>query len=312
LEGYVRESEDNDPIPGALVLCGVDSAITNASGFYQLTDLWAGARIVSASKLGYITETDTVEIIEDSTSTLNFFLPQPLMGTSVSSVNVALEVRTAHDEPFYIYSIGNGTLTYDIRITGAGEDEGTGGRGVQLNARTNTGNGPIRRVVSLDETDDPWVSATPRTGSVAAQDTQLVTLSFMMPDTTVGTEFEADMAIYNNSIVPEYHIPITVTIIEVGVTDSDQPLPLEYALYQNYPNPFNPITQIRFDLREPSHVVIEVFDVLGRKVTTLVDNPMNAGRHTVEFDATKLASGLYFYRISANDFSALKKMVLIK
>ncbi|MBU1919543.1 T9SS type A sorting domain-containing protein [bacterium] len=86
----------------------------------------------------------------------------------------------------------------------------------------------------------------------------------------------------------------------------------EYALHQNYPNPFNPETNISFDLAEAGMVKLTVFNPLGQTVATLVNGTMASGRHTIAFDGTNLTSGLYYYRLEAGDFSAIRKMILIK
>jgi hypothetical protein len=86
----------------------------------------------------------------------------------------------------------------------------------------------------------------------------------------------------------------------------------EYALHQNYPNPFNPETSISFDLADAGAVSLTVFNPLGQTVATLVNGTLASGRHTVAFDGTNLTSGLYYYRLEAGDFSAIRKMVLMK
>ncbi len=83
-------------------------------------------------------------------------------------------------------------------------------------------------------------------------------------------------------------------------------------LEQNYPNPFNPRTTIAFALAEEADVTLEVFDAAGRLVATLVDESKGAGRHTIGFDASRLSSGVYFYRLRAGEFVQQKKMVLLK
>jgi hypothetical protein len=88
-----------------------------------------------------------------------------------------------------------------------------------------------------------------------------------------------------------------------------------YELKQNYPNPFNPITKISFDLPKDAKIKLIVYDILGREVTRLLNSEfLQAGKHIIDFDAMKynLASGVYFYRIEAGDYNAVKKMVLIK
>jgi hypothetical protein len=89
-------------------------------------------------------------------------------------------------------------------------------------------------------------------------------------------------------------------------------LPEKFDLKQNYPNPFNPTTKIAFDLPQAASVELVVFDMLGRKVATLVSERMTAGTHTMDFNASSLASGMYIYRIEAGSFTSIKKMMLIK
>jgi hypothetical protein len=89
-------------------------------------------------------------------------------------------------------------------------------------------------------------------------------------------------------------------------------VPVEYALYQNYPNPFNPSTQIAYELTKAGHVSLIVYDLLGREVGTLVDEVQSIGCHSIIFDGSGLASGVYVYRLQAGDFVATKKMVLLK
>ena len=89
--------------------------------------------------------------------------------------------------------------------------------------------------------------------------------------------------------------------------------PTGYALYQNYPNPFNPKTTIEYEIPEKSFVTIKIYDILGREVQTLVNNEEQVRwRYKVEFDASILSSGVYFYRIQAGGFTETKKMVMLK
>jgi tetratricopeptide (TPR) repeat protein len=88
--------------------------------------------------------------------------------------------------------------------------------------------------------------------------------------------------------------------------------PSEYALLQNYPNPFNPTTTLAFELPEPSQVVLTVYDYIGREVSTVVNSYRSAGRYEVWFDASKLGSGVYFYKLQAGRYTAVKKMLLVK
>ncbi len=96
------------------------------------------------------------------------------------------------------------------------------------------------------------------------------------------------------------------------VSASEIDLPQVFALHANYPNPFNPVTVIPFDLPEDAHVRLSVYDVLGRRVQTLVSADMQAGRHTRNFDAARLSSGTYLVRMEAGSFTSTRKILLVK
>ena len=88
--------------------------------------------------------------------------------------------------------------------------------------------------------------------------------------------------------------------------------PANYSLAQNYPNPFNPSTNIEFTLSKAGHTTLQVFNIQGKLVATLVDNNLSAGLHTVHFAADDLSAGIYYYSIKHDNFTDVKKMILIK
>ena len=98
----------------------------------------------------------------------------------------------------------------------------------------------------------------------------------------------------------------------VGIEYNDIPVPRMFSLSQNYPNPFNAATVIRYALPEPCHVKIEIFDILGRRVETLVDENQQAGYHQVIWNARDLSSGIYLYRIQAGHYLQTNKMILLR
>ena len=99
---------------------------------------------------------------------------------------------------------------------------------------------------------------------------------------------------------------------DVIVTDVKDELPIQYSLDQNYPNPFNPATQIKYAIAKPGLVTLKIYDILGRQVADLVNKYQEAGKYTVNFDATRFASGVYIYRIESSSFTSVKKMMLVK
>ncbi len=100
------------------------------------------------------------------------------------------------------------------------------------------------------------------------------------------------------------------TVTSVGAAIDRRPH--EFALNQNYPNPFNPATSISYQLSSVSHVTLKVYDILGRETISLVDAVQPAGEHSVTFDASKLSSGVYFYRLTTPAFTQVRKMLLEK
>ena len=105
-------------------------------------------------------------------------------------------------------------------------------------------------------------------------------------------------------------LPPIPPIVSVDNEATNQPK--EYSLFQNYPNPFNPSTVIRFAIPQSGLVKLKVFDILGREVKTLVNDELTSGVHEIEFNASNLSSGIYFYRIESGSFVQTKKMILIK
>ncbi len=99
---------------------------------------------------------------------------------------------------------------------------------------------------------------------------------------------------------------------DIDTTSVSDIVPASYELAQNYPNPFNPVTTIHFELKETGMTKIDVFDVTGRHVRTLVNSHMEAGAYDLRFDASALSSGIYFYRMTSGDFTRIRKMSLIK
>lgn len=98
----------------------------------------------------------------------------------------------------------------------------------------------------------------------------------------------------------------------VGINTISNEVPSKYLLSQNYPNPFNPATNIRFDMKKGDFVSIKVFDMLGKEIENLVSEYKDAGSYEINFDASKLQSGVYFYKMETLNFIETKKMILVK
>ena len=161
-----------------------------------------------------------------------------------------------------------------------------------------------------------------------------ITVSETREDSSDGTGYVADMGA--TSLVDSASVDLKIDLLDrsgnstewlmepaycvgnfgvptsVDVNPGTGQLPKAFSLFQNYPNPFNPTTTIHYDLPKTSRVTLQIYDVLGRKVATLVKEIEMAGKYTTSFDGSRLATGVYFYRLTAGDFVSTKKMLLVK
>ncbi len=111
---------------------------------------------------------------------------------------------------------------------------------------------------------------------------------------------------------PVHTRTISVNVGNVGLINTNTEIPDKFYLYQNYPNPFNPVTNIKFDVAKSGLVKLTVFDVTGKSVSTLVNEQLGAGSYSFDFNASGLASGIYFYKVETPEFTNIKKMILVK
>ncbi len=171
-----------------------------------------------------------------------------------------------------------------------------------------------------------WMSNLPMKPELKIGDGLLTTLNFEVTDPTIEaitlvptkfqdpdrelsfiyTEVGDDGVLRVDQLTPEFG-EATFPLATAGPK-----IPEKWALLQNYPNPFNASTLISFDLPRDSHVRLDVYNILGQRVATLADDFMVAGNHSVTWSDDAIASGVYFYRLQADDFTATRKMTLLK
>jgi len=172
--------------------------------------------------------------------------------------------------------------------------------------------GNINLVIFDIQSSDTAVFSTdydPADSLITPDGSLYVTVTFTPADTI---EYEEVLSIENSDQLVEVDL-VGTGRAPVGINgEDDQELPEEFALHPSYPCPFNPIAKIRYDLPVACAIRLAVFDISGRKVKDLVDNWQKAGYHEIEFDGTQFASGIYFYKFQAGNFTASGKMVLIK
>jgi hypothetical protein len=158
-----------------------------------------------------------------------------------------------------------------------------------------------------------WIDVAPPLSTVQGGASREVTLTFD-PTMLRASDYRVDLHIHSTMYDSTLILPVRLTKIDTidAVHQETDKLPDRYALRQNYPNPFNPTTQIRYDLKQSGRTQLIVYNVMGEKVAELVNSTQPAGSYIVNFDASSLSSGVYFYRLDSGNFSHVQKMVLMK
>jgi len=160
------------------------------------------------------------------------------------------------------------------------------------------------------ETDSIATTSTYGSTPLAPGETRPVSLH-------IFTDMTADTG-YVQLQAGTFHDPDTrITANFTGITDptidvNDVSLLNSYSLSQNYPNPFNPSTKINYSVGEPGYVQLKVYNILGVEIASLINEQKKAGSYAVDFNASKLSSGVYFYSITVNNFTQTRKMILEK
>jgi len=178
---------------------------------------------------------------------------------------------------------------------------------LQIQTSTNGGTTWVPLVTLNGGVSGPLVTAPPQTASFTPTAAQWKYQRLALPVGVNRVQFNGISAFGNNLYIDSICYKPAI----VGISNNNT-VAKEFSLSQNYPNPFNPTTNIKFGLPTSGNVKLVVFDVLGREVTTLVNEFKTSGIYTVDFDASMLSSGVYFYRIDAGNFTQTKKMLLVK
>lgn len=132
--------------------------------------------------------------------------------------------------------------------------------------------------------------------------------SYVDSSVSEGHHYYYKIKSFTHNCESEYSNEVSVILTNVEETE----LPTEYSLSQNYPNPFNPETRISYQVPSECKITLKIFDILGREIITLVNEEKPAGKYSVDFNASNLASGIYYYRIQAGGYTDIKKCLLLK
>lgn len=208
----------------------------------------------------------------------------------------------------------SGVLTYriiasDLPVNARPRNPNISGSQLRLvaNAVLGAGNGPA---ISNDEPGTLIVRMSLRTSAAAFAQNQNLNLAWRNPPTADPV---TKIFAYVGTTSTDITTPNTHTIDDpMSITNLSTEIPDEYNLSQNYPNPFNPSTKINFALPVAGIVTLNVYDIAGREVISLLNEKLNAGVYEYLFDASNLSSGIYFYRLISNDFVETRRMILLK
>ncbi len=202
---------------------------------------------------------------------------------------------------FYYEKINGSTTSSTVGIESA---EGNDGLEIVYNSSY------LRDSLAIRINAGPkWLGLDELAGALTPGSSMNLVFTFDARSIGEGT-YTADMYIYNNDPAnPEITVPVTMLVNIVGA--KDETLPYVTELKGNYPNPFNGATSISYSLGKRTYVTLDIFNVLGRKVTRLVDEVKAAGNHSIVWRAD-VSSGVYFYRLTAGDYVSQEKMILLK
>jgi hypothetical protein len=247
------------------------------------------------------------------------------------------------DGPWIFLGTGSGTTQFDLAGSGLSQaqyirilDDGDGSAvvpnaGFDLDAIQATDVVPVELVSFTAENSDDevvlkWQTATEtnnsgfeiqrsRKSKVKSQ-TDWISITFM---DGIGTTTERTDYIYKDKVKESgiYYYRLKQIdfdgsfgysqTVEVNISS-----PKDFVLYQNYPNPFNPSTTIKFSLPIKGNIKLEVYNSVGQLIETILDKPMEAGYHELDFDGSGYSSGIYFYRLATETYSSAKKFILLK
>lgn len=157
-----------------------------------------------------------------------------------------------------------------------------------------------------------WLTAQKFGGVIPTGESQAVDLTLTAQDVPTGNYQTVLHVKSNDPVNPIIEIPISAEIEMATSSERSPEVPNRLKLSQNYPNPFNPTTNIQFNLNRTSDVTLEVFNITGQKVATLIQGVLNAGSHQHTFDASGLSSGIYIYRLQTSAKTLTRQMILIK
>jgi hypothetical protein len=272
-----KESSDNFTYSGRKGVLWKDEA-----QFYFLI----GDLSINGQNIEFVEKDDTIDV--NNLEMLNKYLVTlPFELTDNSKFKYSIQYGTTDTARAISLLSGKNEINFKLQII----EENTGNVLSELN------NVLFRKGKANQSDDISYEVNTGRTGSKTVR-IKLAASSNFDVNCSLSKAYAADFVIAKSSLQ--------------NINLENESLPTTYDLAQNYPNPFNPTTMISYSLPKANHVTLKVYDLLGRVVALLVNEIKPQGRHNVQFNASSLASGIYFYRLQAGNFVETKKLVIAK
>ncbi len=230
--------------------------------------------------------------------------------------------NSGNPETFQVIIGSDGSITYQYKTIVAetsctvGIENGTGDTGLQVVFNSTYLHDDLAISFTSEPLPEPWISVEPMSGGVPAGSSTALQVTFNSVDVDFGDYSGIVSIASNDPLLPLVEVPITLHV-NSGTSGVEEGLPSRFALGRNYPNPFNPMTNIKYSVAHTGKVSLQVYDLAGRLVRTLVDDKVVQGHHAAIWDGTDnkgktVASGAYYYRLSAPGFTQNRKMVLLK
>ena len=265
----------------------------------------------SANELSRATEVDSLRKVTNALPSNSYFIvcgDFNIYGSSESAYQKLLQVTSGNDgnfnDPLAMTGIWNNSIyslyhtqSSRVRAFGGGSTGGLDDRFdmmIYSNAIKNPGG----------------ITYVPFSLTPYGNDGNHYNDSINKPPNAVVSQLIANAIHYSSDHIPVYSLFTFSPSISINKISSN--VPPTFKLYPCYPNPLNPSTRIKFDIPKNTFVKIEIFDILGTGITTIVNQKMNAGSYSVEWNGSQYSSGVYFYRLETEEFTDVKRMMLIK
>lgn len=282
LTGTVRAASGDQPVAGIgvrLVETGT-MATTNAFGHYLLHAAAGTYTLETRHPCWSSAFVYSVQAVSGDTTTVDLSVTRPLLDLATSSLNLIVQNQTETSAPLALTNSGDGPLTVTAAVSGSHADE--------------------------------WLSVGPESTTVAPGAAFSFTV-LVSPDTSNNQNWDyvGQIELQTNAC-PDSQVSVAVVVYVLDAPDREDGLPREIALDEIYPNPFNANAVVKYALPATQDVLIELYDINGRRITNLVRGRQSAGEHQVSLMGDHLPSGLYFVELRAGETRVTRKALLLK